>query len=90
MCGYFTPAALLLGILITGRGGRNRALGLLVLETGTNACTGRDRFSLFTSTFTFTFTFYFIFINLNNNEFTIDKGYAAVETHSKSSIINLF
>ena len=27
---------------------------------------------------------------LNNNEFTIDNGYAAVETHSKSSIINLF
>ena len=26
---------------------------------------------------------------LNNNEFTIDNGYAAVETHSKSSIIKL-
>ena len=72
------------GIFIAGRGGRIRALRLLVLETGRNACTGRARFSFY-------FHFYFLIINLtlNNNEFTIDNGYAAVETHSKSSIIKL-
>jgi len=41
----YPSCAFIPGMFIAGRGGRIRALVLLVLETGTNACTRRVRFS---------------------------------------------
>jgi hypothetical protein len=41
----YPSCAFIPGICIAGRGGRIRALRLLVWETGTNACTRAVRFS---------------------------------------------